>query len=992
MVPDLAQAAMADPREVCPGSFNTGTQTAANWMFQWSWQGLEEPVGSAGIDMEHAARMAVLALSNSLASSSLDPSPRGGWWPYAGLDARMDPSLAAGAEPTTMRWIPSDFREQVEIRFLSASSRVLGTAAALSGGGLADPLATPAAAAAARQASSSPGSERSGESESVAEGDEEELEDSGSSASSERTVGVPPASAAEVLVEVVAPAAPVPTLLAARPAAASVVGSVHLFSDLAGNRVSVAAAAGSSSSAVLVAGSPASVEAALSGGAFAAGAAMEWEAETPRSAAAVADALGLPCFPEERDIAQAASQEAASKADIIARLKRDMAATQQKLSELEEGLGAATPPPAVVAGTAPGSGTSSAGSMAVPSVSGSLAPVPTGSVAADTPAKEMSKVAPAKARPKAVASGSASSSVGSDWLLPPASSGSGGGCGMQQAGWGNNIGRKLLSLIRWGGKLSGRGQRVFITKVQHFRVDFQGIEDVHRWAKLADLAVEIRCSQEHLAREIHRVQVESGNILRIHTLVRVAYHTVEVWVGARMVDRKFPSREAAWYAAPVVVSDEVRGRFLRMHSQDLCTVAAAFVHWESAQLFSLGTIPAGAGILRLVAGGQAESALLTLGGPNLGTCPRTHPLAGDVLDEWWAQTVALGGPDSPGPDVGSFEQSAWRPRAEAPSPHTPAGEAAGRTEEAAQPVAEGVGTGTSSTSAAAASEHRPQGVVVRLLDWAGVGRLAKTKAISPAPAVEVLESPTAAGSPSLPLGLLSRAACGGPVAQEKLQPPAPPPGSGVPAVATAQACGTPEALMQVGVQSAVGGHFLGGPAAGMPASSASGPAPLPAGAFSAESRVSAARKRRAPSPSPPPVPRSGGGKVVRSKKNKMDKVDRASKVGAAASAAVPTPAVPAAPPAARSRSVATSSAPGLAPPSGALAARAAASVRSPSVVSLAPAEVVVRNRETKESKSKKHKGKHRRRSPVEDLKSVHSVSEDGSAGGMRGRRRRHPSR
>ena len=94
--------------------------------------------------MEHAARMAVLALSNTLASSSLDAAPRGGWSPYLGLDARMDPSLAEGQEPTSMRWIPADFREQVEIRYLSASSAgARSTAARFSGGGLSRHLGPP---------------------------------------------------------------------------------------------------------------------------------------------------------------------------------------------------------------------------------------------------------------------------------------------------------------------------------------------------------------------------------------------------------------------------------------------------------------------------------------------------------------------------------------------------------------------------------------------------------------------------------------------------------------------------------------------------------------------------------------------------------------------------------------------------------------------------------------------------------------------------------
>ena len=75
------------------------------------------------------------------------------------------------------------------------------------------------------------------------------------------------------------PTVPVPTLpVGPAMGGIQVVGSIQLFADVAGNAVTVAAAAGNSSSAVVVSGPPATVEAALTGGAFSEGPVMEWEA------------------------------------------------------------------------------------------------------------------------------------------------------------------------------------------------------------------------------------------------------------------------------------------------------------------------------------------------------------------------------------------------------------------------------------------------------------------------------------------------------------------------------------------------------------------------------------------------------------------------------------------------------------------------------------------------------------------------------------------
>ena len=214
---------------------------------------------------------------------------------------------------------------------------------------------------------------------------------------------------------------------------------------------------------------------------------------------------------------QLVNTEGSNKEEVIARLKRQMAATQQKLEELEKGHEAAAPSAGGVSGEALSTGAISlAGSAVAPSGSGvaESAVALAGSEPAGSSSAGAANVAPPKARPKAIASGSVSSTVGSEWLFPPAAARAGGGGGHQQAAWGNNIGRQLLSLIRWGGKVGGRGRRVFIDKVEFFKVDVLGIEDARRWARLSDLAAEIRCSQEHLAREIHRVQVESGHILR----------------------------------------------------------------------------------------------------------------------------------------------------------------------------------------------------------------------------------------------------------------------------------------------------------------------------------------------------------------------------------------------------------------------------------------------------------------------------------------------
>ena len=277
---------------------------------------------------------------------------------------------------------------------------------------------------------------------------------------------------------------------------------------------------------------------------------------------------------------------------------------------------------------------------------------------------------------------------------------------------------------------------------------------------------------------------------------------------------------------------------------------------------------------------------------------------------------------------------------------------------------------SSSTPAGVGTENRTPGGFERLLGW--VGMAGKAKSPPPAPVVEVVESPTTAAGQPPPAGSVQAGHSA--VAGAALPSPAPPSGSGIPAAATAGRglADRASGALPLGVKSVAAGHFLGGmlPAEPTDAVSSMG---LAGGGVVVQSPLAAtelplARRRRVPSASRTGSVsrRAKSDKEPKGKKNKMDKRSGVVSVAAAAGGMASQPGAAAADPPGGSRGRSPS-----APQAGSSSRRA---------------------KEDKEHKSRKAKDKHKRRSKVEDTKSVQSVSEDAPPGTRFGRRRGRSSR